>query len=80
MEASQSTLQARLTELETKSSAVVPSEVTEPAVAEEVTPPMEVTSKAAEEPVVGLSNDRVICVLRFLDVGKILDLVNKYTQ
>ena len=50
MEASQSTLQARLTELETKSSAVVPSEATEPAVTAEVAPTIGVTSKAAEEP------------------------------
>jgi nucleolin len=46
----QSTLQARLTEMKTESSAVVTDEPLEPAVSAEAAPPMEATSVAPEEP------------------------------
>ena len=49
-EFSQSTMQTRLTELETKSTSVVTDEAQEPTVAAETAPPMEVTSAASKEP------------------------------
>jgi peptidoglycan hydrolase CwlO-like protein len=50
VELSQSSIQARLTELGTKSSTVGTAETPEDAVAAEAAPPMEVTSGASKEP------------------------------
>jgi translation initiation factor IF-2 len=50
VESNQSTLLARLTELETKPSSVVTAEISEPAVAAEAAPQMELTSEAPREP------------------------------